>query len=92
LIYIYLEGNMAGSTKTVRVSVDAEVEAKFRKLARAVYGKKKGYLGKAMTEAMEKWTGEKEKSDSVAYTLAMLEEGIDLGGLKYKHRDELHEW
>jgi predicted transcriptional regulator len=81
---------MAGS-KIITVSVDLNVEKKFRKLAKALHGKKKGYLGRALTEAMDRWTRDKEQSDSVAAALQLLDEGLDLGGLKYKHRDELHE-
>ncbi|MDA4130113.1 MAG: hypothetical protein OK457_05045 [Thaumarchaeota archaeon] len=79
------------TTKTITVSVNAEVEQKFRRTAKAVHGKKKGYLGKALTEAMEKWTDEKRETDTVAATLSLLDHGIDLGGVKYKQRDELHE-
>jgi len=79
------------ATKTITVSVDAVVEQKFRRTARAIHGKKKGYLGKALTDAMENWTRERELRDTVAATLRMLDEGLDLGGLKYKNRDELHD-
>ena len=79
------------ATKTITVSVDADVEQKFRRTARAIHGKKKGYLGKALTDAMENWTRERELRDTVAATLRMLDEGLDLGGLKYKNRDELHD-
>jgi hypothetical protein len=43
-----------------------------------VHGKKKGYLGKALAEAMEKWTDEKRETDTVAATLSLLDHGIDL--------------
>ncbi len=78
-------------TKTITVNVRADVEEKFRKIARATMGKKKGHLGKALTEAMEEWSKEKEEKDTVAATLKFLREGIDMRGIKYKHRDELHE-
>jgi predicted transcriptional regulator len=79
------------ATKTITVSVDSDVERKFRRTAKAIHGKKKGYLGKALTDAMESWTKEREQRDTVAATLRLLDEGIDLGGLKYKSRDELHD-
>ena len=78
-------------SKTITVSVDAEVEEKFRRTAKAVHGKKKGYLGKALTDAMKVWTREKEQTDNVAATLRLLEEGIDMGIARYRSRDELHE-
>jgi predicted transcriptional regulator len=79
------------ATKTLTFSVDAEVEKKFRKVARAARGSKKGYLGKALTDAMEKWTKEMEGADTVAAAMALLDQGVDLGGMKYGRRDELHE-
>ncbi|MGI0078583.1 MAG: hypothetical protein ACRECH_03070 [Nitrososphaerales archaeon] len=79
------------ATKIITVSVDVEVEQKFRRTAKAVHGRKKGYLGKAVTEAMERWTKEREQRDTVAAALNLLDEGVDLGGVKYKRRDELHE-
>jgi len=30
-------------------------------------------------------------SDAVTAALALLDQGVDLGGMKYEHRDELHE-
>ncbi|MDH2901085.1 MAG: hypothetical protein PXY39_08945 [archaeon] len=44
-----------------------------------------------MTDAMERWTKEKEETDTVAAALSILDEGLPLGGVRYKHRDELHE-
>lgn len=77
--------------KTITVSVDAEVEGKFRRAAKAVHGKKKGYLGKALTDAMRNWTKEREQTDNVAASLRLLEEGVDMGITKYRSRDDLHE-
>ncbi len=64
-------------SKVVTVSVNAAVEEKFRRVAKAVHGEKKGYLGKALTEAMDKWTKDKERSDTVAVALRLLDEGAD---------------
>ena len=77
------------ATKTLTFSVNAEVERKFRKVARA-RGGKKGFLGRALTD-MEKWTKEMEGSDTVAAAMALLEQGVDLGGMTYQHREELHD-
>jgi predicted transcriptional regulator len=78
-------------SKTITVSVDAEVEERFRRTAKAIHGKKKGYLGKALTDAMKVWTKEREQTDNVAATLRLLEEGVNMGITKQKSRDELHE-
>jgi len=79
------------ATKTLTFSVNADVEKKFRKVARVAQGGKKGYLGKALTEAMENWTKEMEGADTVAGAMELLDRGVDLGGMTYGHRDELHE-
>lgn len=78
-------------TKTITVSVEEEVEERFRKLASAAYGKRKGYLGKALTEAMREWEKKKKETDVNARALEMLEKGFDMGGLKTKDRSEWHE-
>ena len=78
-------------TKTITVSVQEDVEERFRRLAGATYGKHKGYLGKAVTEAMSTWVERKGESDVVAKSLKLLETGIKMGKFKFKSRDELHE-
>jgi hypothetical protein len=37
------------NSKVVTISVNAAIEEKFRRVARAVHGKNKGFLGKALT-------------------------------------------
>lgn len=44
---------------TITVNVKDDVEKDFRKLVRSVHGARKGDLGKALTEAMQKWVYEK---------------------------------
>ena len=78
-------------SKTITVSVDSEVEEKFRRTAKTVHGKKKGYLGKALTDAMTVWTREREQTNNVVATLRLLEKGLDIGVTRYRLRDELHE-
>ena len=79
------------TSKTITVNVDADIEEKFRRTAKAVHGKKKGYLGKALTDAMNAWTKEREQNDNVAATLHLLENGVDIGVIRYTKRDDLHE-
>ena len=78
-------------SKTITVSVDAEVEKRFRRIAKMIHGQRKGYLGRALTEAMTTWTKERERTDNVVATLRLLEEGLDIGLERYRTRDELHE-
>lgn len=78
-------------TKTITISVQEDVEERFRRLAGATYGRHKGYLGKAVTDAMDIWIERKEKSDVNARALKMLEKGFKMGKITWKNRDELHE-
>jgi hypothetical protein len=79
------------ASKTITVCVRADVEERFRRVAASKHGKKKGYIGKALSEAMARWVEEEEGRDAVAQTLRLLEDGVDLGGIRYSRREELHE-
>lgn len=78
-------------TRIITVSVEEDIEKRFRRLASATYGKRKGYLGKAITEAMREWERKKKETDVNARALEMLRNGFDLGGITYRKRAELHE-
>lgn len=78
-------------TKTITVSVQEDVEERFRRLAGATYGKHKGYLGKAITEAMMEWEKKKLSTDVNARALETLRKGFKMGKITWKSRDELHE-
>ena len=78
------------TSKTITVNVPEDVEKRFRRVAVSRHGKCKGYLGRAVMEAMENWVEEAETVDAVASTMKLLDEGVDLGGLKYRLREELH--
>ncbi|MFA4820488.1 MAG: hypothetical protein WC613_06050 [Candidatus Aenigmatarchaeota archaeon] len=71
------------------ISVRDDVEKRFRKMAGSKYGKRKGYLGEAVTEAMEVWL--RAESGSVKRAVELMHKGHNSGGLLYKSRDELHE-
>lgn len=77
-------------SETMTVNVEREVATEFRKQASIEYGKKKGYLGKALTEAMKEWARKKEAEDLDKKVLKLLHEGIK--GRKWKfNREELYE-
>lgn len=78
------------SSKTITINVREDVEKRFRELASAAYGKKKGYLGKAITEAMLEWERKKMSTDVNARALEMLRKGFKMKKWKF-NRDELHE-
>ena len=73
---------------TITISVDDEIEKKFRKTASSKYGKRKGYLGEAVTDAMKIWI--KTESGNVRKAVELLDKGHNSGGLLYKSRDELY--
>lgn len=77
-------------TKTITINVSEETEKEFRKLAKLRYGKRKGALGKAITDAIEA-LAEKSLYDPDAHALALLKKGFNLGGIKNKDRAKWHE-
>ena len=72
---------------TITINVSDSVEQLFRKKAYHLYGKKKGTLGKAVTEAIEEWGKRREYSHRC---MELLESGIDMGKIKYTNRKDLH--
>ena len=76
---------------TITVNVKDDVEKEFRKLVRSVQGTKKGDLGKAVTEAMQKWVYEKKQEKIAQEALKLLELKFNFGKRLYTDREELHE-
>lgn len=76
---------------TITVNVRDDVEKEFRELVRSVHGAKKGELGRALTEAMQKWVYEKRQEKIAQDALKLLEQGFDFGKRLYKDRSDLHE-
>ena len=77
-------------SKTITVNVEEEVDSEFRREASKRYGKKKGYLGKAFTEAMKEWT-KKRNEDIDAKFLKLLEKGIKTKNSWKFNRAELYD-
>jgi len=72
---------------TITINIGNETEKEFRKIASLEYGRKKGYLGKALEKALKEWVN---KKTAESRTLELLEEGINMGKIKFD-RGELHE-
>ncbi len=72
---------------TITINVSDDVEKQFREQVSKIYGQGKGVLGKAFTEALLIWSERKEYFDEC---MKLLEEGMDLDGITYKEREELH--
>lgn len=77
--------------ETITINVEERVSEKFRKFAAIKYGKRKGYLGKAIDSAMKLWMTKQESEDVDIHAIEELRKGYHLGGIKYKARGELHE-
>ncbi len=78
-------------SKTITVSLDEETEREFREKAGIRYGRRKGYLGEAISDAMKVWMKKAEGDDADMRALRLLKKGFYLGKILYKSRDELHE-
>ena len=76
---------------TITVNVDDDIERKFRKVADITYHKKKGYLGRSITEAMKYWIYVKRQKEISGRQLKLLEKGFDFGSKLYKSRGDLYE-
>lgn len=75
----------------ITISVEDEVEARFRKWAAERFRNKKGFLGNAVTEAMKDKLKENEQKKIAEEAIALMNKGLKLGFKGYKSRDELYE-
>ncbi len=76
---------------TITISVDDEVEKEFRKTVENEGGKK-GDLGRAVTEAMKKWSDEKKMKDIVERQKMFMEKGLYRLPKNWKfNRDEVYD-
>ncbi|MCL4325259.1 MAG: hypothetical protein M1481_00250 [Candidatus Thermoplasmatota archaeon] len=76
-------------SKTITISIDEEINQEFRATAEKLYGRKKGYIRKALTEAIKQWLQEKN-TEVVVSSIGILKEGIKMKSWKFS-RDDLHE-
>ncbi|MDO8428679.1 MAG: hypothetical protein Q7S92_05700 [Candidatus Diapherotrites archaeon] len=74
---------------TITLNISEELADQFRKKAEEKYGKKKGYLAKAVSEAFSVWLNEKDTV--IDQALSVIEKGMKVSNLRYKTRSELHE-
>ncbi len=76
---------------TITVNVDNEVYGKFRRLAAEERNGKKGFLGDALTAAMQKEVNENVQETAKKRLLELAKKGFKLGFKGYKCRDELYD-
>ncbi len=72
------------------ISVDDTVEKRFRKTVKEYVGSGKGTIGKAASDAFEKWTEEKRQRKIAQQGIALLGK-FKMGNWKPVPRAELHE-
>jgi hypothetical protein len=75
-------------TKTITVSVEEESEKKFRKAAYVKYGRRKGSLGKALSEAIKNWA-EQNQDMADERLLKLMNKGFKMGKI-LGNRSEWH--
>lgn len=76
---------------TITINVDDEVEKKFRETARTVIGDRKGFLGRAITDAMELWIREKTQERIARTALELMSREHHFGKCLSTSRKDLHE-
>ena len=76
---------------TITISVDDDTEKRFRATAKKMMGERKGYLGKATTEALEYWMKKQMQEEIARDALALLETGHNLGKHHYRERKDLYD-
>ena len=77
-------------SKIITAAVEENAEKKFRNAAKAIYGDKKGAYGKALSDAMRIWA-DKGLKKKKRRAVELLREGIHMGKLKYKNREDLYD-
>ena len=76
---------------TITISVDDDTEKRFREAAKKKLGERKGYLGKATTEALEIWVRKQSQEEIAHDALALLETGHQIGKHLYAERKDLYD-
>ncbi|HLC97682.1 MAG TPA: hypothetical protein VJC21_02785 [Candidatus Nanoarchaeia archaeon] len=75
---------------TITISVDDEMETRFRETVKEEVGVGKGKLGAAVEEALKLWVAQKQEEEIVERQIAWMEKGFQTGKIVFE-REELHE-
>jgi len=76
---------------TITISVDNDTERRFREAAKKKLGERKGYLGRATTEALDLWIRKQTQEEIARDALTLLETGHHVGKHLYKERKDLYD-
>ena len=73
---------------TITINISDQTEERFRATVKERLGEGKGKLGKAVAEAINKWTEDDEQRKLREEALAMLKKGLYMLPKNYKFRRE----
>jgi hypothetical protein len=76
---------------TITINIDDDTEKRFRNAAKKKLGERKGYLGRATTEALECWVRMQSQEEIARDALALLETGYRPGKYQYTERKDLYD-
>ncbi|MFA4876167.1 MAG: hypothetical protein WC586_02035 [Methanoregula sp.] len=76
---------------TITISIDDDTEKRFREAAKKKLGDRKGYLGRATTEALENWVKNQTRDEIAQDALALLKTGYHLGTHTGAERKDLYD-
>lgn len=76
---------------TITICIDDATEQRFREVAKTILGGKKGYLGRATTEAIALWIRDKEQETIAEQGLLLLEKEHHLGKYGFRSRGDIHD-
>jgi hypothetical protein len=76
---------------TITICLDDLTEKRFREVARNILGEKKGYLGRATTEAITLWIRDKEQETIAKQGLDLLEKKHHMGTFGFRSREDIHD-
>jgi len=76
---------------TITISIDDDIEERFRAAAKKKLGGGKGYLGRATAEALDSWARMQAQEEIAKDALALLETGYPLGTRTFRNRKDLYD-
>ncbi|MBI2043012.1 hypothetical protein HYT25_01345 [Candidatus Pacearchaeota archaeon] len=76
---------------TITINLDDELNEKFRDIIKQKIGEGKGTIGKAVEEAIVSWIEEKKQAEIAHEMMNLMEKGFEMGKIKVKTRESLHE-
>jgi hypothetical protein len=76
---------------TITISIDDDTEKRFREAAKKKLGERKGYLGKATTEALERWVQMQSQDEIARDALELLKTRYHPGNYLYTERKDLYD-